>query len=96
MHACIHAYKAAQRACTDSTSITLLVPINRFRPLKTGCASIQDDQLTKLAAFDFPLNDANNGGCRPIELERPVAEYPVVVAAMEQLYSRLYGPRRRL
>jgi hypothetical protein len=36
----------------------------RHRPRKPGAASVEADLLAKLALFDFPLNDANNGGCR--------------------------------
>lgn len=43
-------------------------PACRFRPIKPGCPSIQDDLRGKLARFDFALNDADNNGCRPIEL----------------------------
>lgn len=68
----------------------------RFRPLKPKCSSIAQDLQGKLRCYDFPLNDRDNGGCRPIELPNgwQVSEYPIKVDWANTLYEELFGPRR--
>jgi hypothetical protein len=70
----------------------------RFRPAKASCGSLADDLRAKLACYDFPLNDKDNGGCRPIELPNgwPVSEFPIICRCMNELYEELFGPRRML
>ncbi|WIA41950.1 hypothetical protein OEZ86_009256 [Tetradesmus obliquus] len=70
----------------------------RFRPAKARCGSLTEDLRAKLARFDFPLNDKDNGGCRPIELPNgwPVVEYPIICDGVNALYEELFGPRRML
>ncbi|KAF6250578.1 hypothetical protein COO60DRAFT_1646501 [Scenedesmus sp. NREL 46B-D3] len=70
----------------------------RFRPAKARCGSLDADLRAKLACYDFPLNDKDNGGCRAIELPNgwPVNEYPIICGGMNELYEELFGPRRML
>ena len=68
------------------------------RPAKARCGSLAEDLQAKLARFDFPLNDKDNGGCRPIELPNgwPVVEYPIICDGVNALYEELFGLRRML
>jgi hypothetical protein len=52
------------RSQMRSASVILVFTCCRFRPAKARCGSLADDLHTKLARFDFPLNDKDNSGCR--------------------------------
>ncbi len=58
-----------------------------FRPTKGG--HLQADEANKLAAFDFVLNDRDNGGYREIQLPcgRTVEDWPPVQQQMMSLYE---------
>jgi hypothetical protein len=64
-----------------------------FRPLKPQYPDAASDAAAKTRLYDFPLNaDLGGGGlCRAVELPsgRLVCEYPVVNAAMADLYCLL-------
>lgn len=66
--------------------------------MKPAFTTAKADELTKLRLFDFPLNDRDNGGCRPIELPNgwQVVEYPVLDKEANEVFEGLFGPRRML
>jgi hypothetical protein len=70
----------------------------RFRPAKISPSKggAKADESAKLARWDFPLNAAENGGRRPIELPsgRRVGDYPIVDQRAARLYENAVAKER--